>query len=353
MTARDDFSPIVEQGELPPGSGLRLRARRRPELGPLDAGFVRVLVGDDGSMIAEHARTGGERQWSRPRSWIKIDVGDHTLEYEVPFFDPTGRIELKARVSVRASVCDPTEVAARGIVSVKKDLESAIQEVVYGAVDATKPVRERDAVSALNESRRRAEVSVRSAARGTVPDVPRWLDAKFLSVSVSLDGATSRQRADLVGSEFKGQKIDAEALNDAKSARAEAAIRAIWRDELLPYLSDPTQRVFEVAFADPSRENLARAVDQVSGAELRLLSEGFELLQTMVEKDYVDKDDPFYTAIVAMSGKLAHLYLPGAATALAGPGATPELPNGDGTADDDVADYADADAQDGDRDFRD
>jgi hypothetical protein len=36
-----------------------------------------------------------------------------------------------------------------------------------------------------------------------------------------------------------------------------------------------------------------------------VLSQSFDLLTKMVDRDYVDKGDPFYAAIVAMSSKLA------------------------------------------------
>lgn len=351
MTPRDDFSPIAEQGELPPSSGLRL-TRRRPDLGQVEAGFVRMLIGQDGSMFPEHQRTGGERQWGRMRSWIKIDVGDHMLEYEVPFYDPSGRFKLKAHVSVRASVSDPTEAAARGVKSVRNDLESAVRQVIFDATDEAESVEGGTPIAALNESRRRAEISIRRFARGNVPGLPGWLNAVFGAVSVSLDGKTQDHLDNLVGTSFESEMLDASRINTEKKVRGEVAVRAIWRDELLPHLSNPAARLFEAAFADPSQANIARAVDQVAASDMRAMLEGFELLRTMVDKDHVDKGDPFYTAIEAMCGRMAHVYMPGAAAALGGPAAKEELPVGDDPAEH-VIDHepSDVDAEEGDSDW--
>ena len=318
MTATDDFAPMVEQGELEAASGLVGRRRRRHDLAPVDAGFVRVLVGDDGSLVAAHGLTGGEKRWGRARSWVKVDVAQHALDYAVAFADPTGRAGFEALVTVRAAVEDPLEVVRKRITSVRDFLLPAVRRVVLRASEAIEPTSARDPIVALTTMRQRADVCLRLAVDGPVVEAPKWLAAEFVSVTVEFDQDTQAHHTGLVGRERDGELIDFDQVNEEKRTTASLAVRALWREELLPHLSNPAQRVFEVAFADPTQQNLARAVEQVTSAELQLLSQGFEMLRTMVDKDFVDKDDPFYAAIEAMSGKLTHLYLPGAAGALRG-----------------------------------
>jgi hypothetical protein len=332
MTPIDDFAPMVEHGELEPTTGLRGRMRRRHDSAHVDAGFVRVLIAENGSPIPTGELTAGEKRWGRAQSWVKVDVSHHTLDYAIPFSDPTGRAGFTARVSVRACVADPGEVAKQGIVSAKDFLLPAVRRVVVQASTAIKKTKQSDPTVALTEMHTQADLLVRNAVQGPVHEAPPWLDAEFVSAAVEFDSATERHHAELVNSTRRGELIDAHQVNDVKATRATLAVRAIWREELLPHLSDPAQRVFEVAFANPSQQNLARAVDQVTGAEGQFMLQGLEVLKTMIEKDYVDKDDPFYKAIEAMSGKLAHVYLPGAAAALASPTPPPELDSGSKTA---------------------
>jgi hypothetical protein len=334
MTVNDDFSPMVDQGELEPASGLLGRVRRRHDLRPVEAGFVRVLIVEDGSPILAHDLTGGERQWGRPRSWIKVDVSHHTLDYPVAFSDPTSRAGFVAHVSVRAFVREAAEVARQGIVSVKDFLLPAVQRVVKQASSEIEPTRDPDPIVVLAAMRTQADVHVRRAVQGAVRDVPDWLDAEFVSVTLGFDDETQQHHAELVNRTRQGELIDVNKVNEEKEAKAALAVRALWRNDLLPHLSDPSRRVFEVAFGNPTPQNLARAVEQVSATELQLLSHGFDLLTKMVDKDYVDKDDPFYAAIVAMSGKVAnHLYLPGAAGGLS------SLPTGDGKQREEAVDH--------------
>ena len=51
----------------------------------------------------------------------------------------------------------------------------------------------------------------------------------------------------------------------------------------------------------------------------------------MVEKDFVDKNDPMFRAIEGISGKLQHLYLPSAAAALSAGEERAELTSGTDT----------------------
>lgn len=349
----DDYSPIVERGELEATSGLFARGRRRKDLGPVESGFVRLLIGDDGSPLPSNDLTAGEKHWARPRSWIKVDIGYHTLDYTVGLSDPTGRAGFTARVSVRASVCDAGGVTRQGVTSVRDFVLPAVRRAVVQAGSVIEPSVKQNPIAALTETRQRADAGVRSLADGPVSGIPDWLEAEFVSVTLDFDDATRRHLAELVDRTRQGELVDVDSVVQAKKTKAELAMRTLWREELLPHLSDPAQRVFEVAFANPTQANLAKAVDQVSHEEMVLVSEGFELLKTMVNNDYVDKDDPFYAAILAMNEKMSHLYLRGTAAALSAGSTKAELPTAGDEPPTDALDHDPPDVEEerGDRDW--
>lgn len=319
MTVIDDFSPMVDQGDLEPSSGLLTRMRRRQQLSPVGGGFVRVLIDEDGAPILVGQRlTGGEKRWSRARTWIKVDVGRHTLEYHIPFTDPTGRAGFVATVTVSVQVRDPADVAQHGTMSVKGPLESALRRMIADGSAKIQTVNDVDPTIALITVRQHADKTMREAVHGEVRNLS-WLSAEIESVTVGFDDATRSHHAELVDRTRRGELIDANAENEKKEAAATLGVRKMWRDNLLPQLRDPSRRVFEAAFANPTEENLTNAVTQVNNAEFALLTQGLEILKTTLEKDFVDKDDPVYTTIKAISGKLEQLYLPGSSAALPHP----------------------------------
>lgn len=290
--------------------------RRRQQLSPVGAGYARVLIDEDGTPILAGQRlTGGEKRWPRARTWIKVDVGRHTLEYQIPFSDPTGRAGFVATVTVSVQVRDPAEVAQHGTVSVKGPLKSALRRMIADGSAKIQATNDADPISALVTVRQHADKTMCEAIHGEVRDLS-WLSAEIESVTVGFDDATRCHHAELVDRTRRGELIDVNAENEKKEAAATLAVREVWRDNLLPQLRDPSRRVFEAAFANPTEENLRNAVTQVNNAEFALLTHGLEILKTTLEKDFVDKDDPVYTTIKAISGKLEQLYLPGSSATL-------------------------------------
>jgi hypothetical protein len=276
-----------------------------------------------------------------------VDVGHHTLEYQIPFSDPSGRAGFVATVAVDAFVRDPTEAAQQGAASVKDSLEPALRRAVVEAGGRAEPVSEQDAIAALTTMRQHADATVRETVHEDLRGLPPWLSAQVLSVTVAFDDATQRHHTELLGRTWHGQVIDATTENEKKEATGALAVRALWRDELLPHLSDPSRRVFEVAFANPTDENIAKAVGHANNAELAMTSKVVELLDKMLEQDLVDKDDPVHKIIAALGGRVQQLYLAGGAPALPDPGANDALgSSGDGA--DELPEE-----QKGDRDFTD
>ncbi|MFI4992915.1 MAG: hypothetical protein ACHQCH_04780, partial [Solirubrobacterales bacterium] len=131
MEHPDDFSPIVEQGEFEAATGMLGRFKRRRELPSVSVGVALVLADKDGKPVAGGEQiSGGEKYWAKATSWIKVDVSEHTLEFTIPFPDPSGRAGFTATVTVGSAIVDSPTVAASGVTSVKGFLEPALSEAV-------------------------------------------------------------------------------------------------------------------------------------------------------------------------------------------------------------------------------
>lgn len=317
MAVTDDFSPIVEEAELAPASGLLDRVLRRRELSPVEAGFVRVLVGEDGKMrSAGQSPSPGEKRWGRTQKWIKVDVGHHTLEYAIPFLDPSGKVGFTATVSVSVTVSDPQAAAGEGSRSVKSLLMPLLRDEVIRAASQIQPAaapngEDPEPIAMLTSARQHADETVREALTRGPHNQPGWLSLQVVSVSVAFDEQTARHHAELVERARRGELIEAGAMNDRREAEGSVMVRDVWRKSLLPHLSNPSQRVFEVAFANPTDQNIAMVSAQATANELALLSQALEMIETMVEKNMVDKDDPIYATIKTISGRLDGVFLPG------------------------------------------
>jgi hypothetical protein len=327
VTDVDDFSPVVEQGELELASGLLDRLRRRRELMPVGPGSVRVLLDEDGMPIRSAAQlTGGEKRWSRARSWVRVDIGHHTLDYRIAFSDSSGRAGFVATIKVEATICDPAQAVQEGAAGVKGFLEPALARMVGEADGGDGAAADSgNALDALMAMRRNAEAKVR-AVRGSVPELPRWLEAKVLSATVAFDGDTQRHHTDLVEAARRGQRveadrerIEAESINEQTATKGQIAIRKLWRDDLLENLSDPSRRVFEIAFANPTDANIARAVDAANQHEQQMAAGVIEVIQQMIDKNYIDKDDPIYRTVAALGKRLQNVVLRSASPAIAAP----------------------------------
>jgi hypothetical protein len=316
----DDYSPVVEQGELEPGSGLRARLRRREELAPLGAGFVRVLLAEDGTpLVGDKQLTPGEKRYMRARSWIRVDVGHHRLDYGVDFSDPSGRADFTATIAVDVAVCDAVELVRQGVTNVRDVLEPALRRAVAdvgesGEAPAAESVD--DQIAALTTMRQRARARIRGLEEQPLRGLPSWVTATVVSTVVDFDEGTRSHYDQLVRLAQQGQVIGASAKNDELRTIGELTVRRLWREDLLPHLSDPSRRVFEQAFAKPTAENIAMAVGQANQREMVLLQEVVRSFETMAKEGIVEKDDPGIRAFVGLVQRLPEMLPGGGGSAL-------------------------------------
>jgi hypothetical protein len=304
----DDYSPIAEKGELEVTSALRVRLRRREELGLVSPGFERVLLAEDGTvLVADKQLTPGERRNIRARSWIRVDVGHHRLEYDINFSDPSGHAEFVTTVAVDVAVVDAVEAIRSGISSVKDSLEPALRRAVVDAGESGKDVTDDDEIAALTEMRLRARADVRKLEGETLERLPRWLSAKVLSTTVDFTERTRRHYERLVELAQQGSVIDLTSKNNEKRTKGEISVRKLWREDLLPGLSNSSQRDFERVFANPTAENIAIAVGQANQRELALLQEVVSAFEMAAKEGFIEKDDPTIRALVGFVGHLPQM----------------------------------------------
>lgn len=288
----DDFSPIADQGELERVSGIIGRLKQRRDLPPAGPGFERILTNSDGSPVAAGERlSAGEKYWAQGQGWIKVDVADHALAYELPFRDPHRGAGFTALITVTSRIIDSFAVARNGIASVKSFLEPALREAVIEACADFPSIDEHEPIVALNKMRQEAESLLRKSVRGPVRGLPDWLSATVSSISVLFDPATEKHHDDLVKRARDSELIDADAGIKKKETSNVLALRDMWRRELEPHLSNPATRAFEVVFSDPSPQNIASVVTQLNEADRQYRGEVLNVLSTLIERQYVDKDD--------------------------------------------------------------
>jgi hypothetical protein len=318
----DDYSPVVEQGELEPGSGLRARLRRREELAPLGAGFVRVLLGEDGTpLVGDKQLTPGEKRYMRARSWLRVDVGHHRLDYRVRFSDPSGSADFVATVAVDVAVRDAVELVRQGVSSVKDVLEPALRRLVVDAGesgDSDDEEFEDDQIKTLKQMRKRARERIGVLQREPVSSIPAWLVATVESTVVEFDERTQRHHDELIAVVQTGHVNAATAKNDEDKVRFRIRARQLWREDLIPHLSDPSRRVFEQVLDNPTSENIAIAVNQANEREMMLLQEVIRSFESMAKDGIVEKDDPGIRAFVALVQRLPEMFSGGGAALTAG-----------------------------------
>lgn len=265
----------------------RLRGRR--ELPSVGVGVELVLVDKDGKLAGGREITGGEKYWARASSWIKVDVAEHTLDFKIPFSDPTGRADFVAVVTVSVRIANSVDVAASAPSGVKGFIEPALGEAVASCASSVEPSSGGDPVAALNDSRRTAEAALRKSIRSENVDLPSWLSASVKSVNVTFDEATKRHYDDLVRRARDGELFGATADNKTRETEHAIAIRSQWREALVPHLSDPATRSFEVVLADPSPQNIAKVVDQVNATDAIARERVYHVLSSLIDNDHLHK----------------------------------------------------------------
>jgi hypothetical protein len=289
-----------------------------------------VLLDEQGKPLASGEQlTAGQKYWTRARSWVKVDVGTHRLEHEVDFSDPTGSAGFTAKIAVTASVRDAEGAVRDGCSSAAEILVPLLREAIEVAATSSPPAEEGDPIAALSAIRGQA----REAARGLVstePAVPEWLSAKVTAVSVDFDEETAKRHADLIEKKHGTHLIAAEGENEQKKAETAMKVRDIVRESLEPHLRDSMGREIEVVISNPTTENINAFASKMADTELGRQQALFAFVQTLIDKDFLDKEDPMYRTLVDVSSKALEGLYDGGPPALGGGTSAPEISSGDG-----------------------
>jgi len=318
VTASSDFSPVVETGELQAPSGLLGRLKHKHDLEPVGSGFVRILLDDQGVPLASGEQlTAGQRYWTRARTWLKIDVGAHRLRYEVDFSDPSGSAGFIATISVEASVQDTEGAARDGCTSAGEILVPLLREAIEIAVGSSSPAVGEEPIAALSAMRAQTREAARSLV-GTEPSVPSWLSATVTSVSVDFDETTAKRHADLIEKKHGAHLIAAEGENEQMKAKTAMEIRDIVRNSLEPHLRDSMGREIEVVVSNPTTENINAFASKMADTELGRQQALFAFVQSLIDKDFLDKEDPMYRTLVQVSSRALEGLYEGGPPALGG-----------------------------------
>ncbi len=300
MPGSEDFSPIVEEAQLDASGGLLSRLRRRQEVTPLSAGFERVLLDEDGSPPPGGQLSAGQKYWSRARSWAKVDVGLHNLSFDIRFSDPTGTAGFVAKLAVATKVENAAGAVSSGATSVKEFLEPALSQAISEVRLEAHPGDGEDPAAALTAMAAEANTALGKALKGDVPGLPDWLSAQCSSVVVNLDAETAKHRDELVGRARGGQLLKADGANKQIERVQEMDMRDFVRERLAPHFTDPVARIFELVAADPSQQNIEKAVGAVSGMENEHRAAVLSVLEDAINNDLLDVEDPMYQAMVEM-----------------------------------------------------
>jgi hypothetical protein len=303
LSSRDDFSPIVEQGELEVEGGLFSRLKRRQEMDPIGSGFSRVLLDGNGALVDQ--QTAGQKYWSRARSWAKVDVSSHALEYEIGFPDPSGLAGFVAQIAVTARVTDPKAAVVERAESVGEFLRPALQRAVRGVHGKAGKVEDsRSQAAVLNDLRLAATENLESLL-GPFEDVPEWLSARVTAVAVELDADTRRYREELVGKMHEVAVADAEGESERARARNEIELRRLWEDGMVGRLADPERRALMRLSADPSKQNIDEVAAEFNQLDAERRAAIVSFFRLAVEEGHFPEDEGLLNAFQQMEAQMA------------------------------------------------
>lgn len=298
MQSNDDFAPIAEQGEFGSEGGLFTRLKRKRPVEPTTPGFARIVLDEKIGPVDEV--TAGQRYWARGLSWVKVDVRDHHLAYEIDFPDPSGLAGFLARVDLVVRVCEPRGAVEHGAEGVREIVRPALQRAIRATHNASAPnPGDVSPVNALNELRLAAIANLENLDE-PLPGVPDWLEVSISSVSVDFDEATSKHRTELMEKMRAVALADADGATELAKARNELKVRQLWEESFAQHLADPERRALARIAADPSRENIDRIAGEFDQIEAQGRAAIVEVLREAVNKGYFAEDDAIYTAIGAM-----------------------------------------------------
>ncbi len=300
MQSNSDFSPITEQGELELEAGLFSRLKRRRDIAPVSPGFARILLDAESTPIDE--LTAGQKYWSRARGWVKVDVRNHSLEYQIAFPDPTGLAGFVVSVDVSVCVSNPRAAVLAGAESVEEYLRPALQSEVRRAYgEETALDDSQGPVNVLNQLRLAATKNL-ERLNGEVKGVPEWLSAKVTSVAVELDEATEKHRAELIERRRAVALADADGESDLAKAKNQLKVQQLWEEGFADRLGDPERRALAKIAADPTRENIDRVAGELDQIEAKGRAAMVEVFRVALEKGYFAEDE----AILNVMGAMQH-----------------------------------------------
>lgn len=282
-----DFDPILGEGQLEKSSGLRARRRRQDSLPVASYGSVVMVVDSSGRIMSGESFTAGERFWGPAGTWLTIDTADHELHFPFSFASADGQAGYVIEVLVVARVTDPQAVAHRRVGKVGKHITPALRTTISAALSSDHGHGD-DTVPGLNRDRRAIEASVRGRViTGLESSVGGWLTYQALDITVAFDPATQAHLDALVEQARNAQLGVIDLRNEEGSVGAKIAIQTQWTTFLKKQMSDPTSRAVAAAAADPTPENIAKAVAQLDEDDKWTRVEIVSILNKLIDKDFV------------------------------------------------------------------
>jgi hypothetical protein len=255
MGMADDFSPIVESGTLEQPRGMRrwLLGHEAPPSG--NDRHAIVLVLGDGKRVQAGGRTAGERALADARRWVKVDVGAHSLSYEVALRDRSGRVGLVATVTVRCRVADPAAAAGEEDVSVRELVRAPLEHAVVAAYGGPDAAQDDDPMVVLNATREDAHRRLTGLIERAIPGLD-WLTAVVTAVTVAFDATTRAHYDELLRLAREKDLIASQTSTRVAQVEGEKAVGDAQREAFDGRLGSEQEILLEALIRDPSAERL-------------------------------------------------------------------------------------------------
>jgi hypothetical protein len=286
----EDYSPIVDRGDLEVPRGFLERMTGKRDLPSAGMGVELILAGNDGKVIATGSDiSAGEKYWRRATSWVKVDVSEHTLDIKLAVNDPAVLADFVAAVTVGVSVVKARLVAERGILSVSDAVAPVLQNTIASATRPATASDDLEPAGRLEKARQTTETAIRDTLVGKpLENLPDWVSTQVKAVSVEFDEKTRQHYDELIAHGRKKQTINADEDNqDLQTGRGLKRDEMV-REALRPHLMNPAWRAFEAAIKDPTPANIARAVAEANASDNAQLELKFQFLNQLMETNYVN-----------------------------------------------------------------
>jgi hypothetical protein len=293
----EDYSPIVDRGELEAPKGFLERMTGKRDLPSAGMGMELVLAGADGKVMA--AGSAGEKYWRSAASWVKVDTSQHALDIKLTVSDPAVLADFVATITVGVSVVQARVVAERGILSISDAVAPVLQNTIAsGSKTGAKASDELDPASRLEKARQTTEAAIRGILIGKrLSKLPDWLSAETNAVKVEFDEKTHQHYNELIASGRRQQTINADEDNQDLQTDRSLKRDAMVREALRPHLMNPAWRAFEAAIKDPTAANIERAAAEANAGDNAQLELKFQFLNQLMESNYVNDWDQLRDAM--------------------------------------------------------